>query len=79
MHRVGYVLCALLLLAVAVPAFAQGPFSDVPANHWAYNAVNALAEQGLLEGYPDDLASRLIEESGVIVKQLTVCGDNDKV
>ena len=25
-----------------------------------------------LEGYPDDLASRLIEESGIIVKQLTV-------
>ncbi len=53
MRKVGYIASALLLLAVALPAFAQGPFSDVPANHWAYNAVNALAEQGLLEGYPD--------------------------
>jgi len=53
MRIVGYVTCALLLLAVALPAFAQQPFSDVPANHWAYNAVNGLAEQGLLEGYPD--------------------------
>jgi len=54
MRKVGYVLGALLLTAVAfAPAFAQQPFSDVPTNHWAYNAVNDLAEQGLLEGYPD--------------------------
>jgi deoxycytidylate deaminase len=25
-----------------------------------------------LEGYPDELASRLIEESGIIIEQLTV-------
>jgi len=54
MRKVGYVVSAVLLLALALgPAFAQQPFSDVPTNHWAYNAVNALAEQGLLEGYPD--------------------------
>jgi len=54
MRKVGYIVSALLLLAVALgPAFAQQPFSDVPTNHWAYNAVNTLAEQGLLEGYPD--------------------------
>ncbi len=28
-----------------------------------------------LEGYPDDLASRLIEESGIIVRQLTVISE----
>ena len=54
MRRVGYILSALLLLVcVSAPAFAQQPFADVPLNHWAYNAVNGLAEQGLLEGYPD--------------------------
>ncbi len=54
MRRVGFLLTALLLLAVGVgPAIAQQPFSDVPTSHWAYNAVNGLAEQGLLEGYPD--------------------------
>lgn len=53
MRKVGYVLSALLLVAVAIgPALAQQPFSDVPTNHWAYNAVNRLAEQGVLEGYP---------------------------
>jgi len=54
MRKVGYIVSALLLLAVALgPAFAQQPFSDVPTSHWAYNAVNTLAEQGLLEGYPN--------------------------
>ena len=54
MRRVGYVLGALLLLmGVMAPAIAQQPFADVPLDHWAYNAVNRLAEAGLLEGYPD--------------------------
>src|ERR1700761_6289278 len=29
------------------------PFSDVPANHWAYQAIQSLAADGLIEGYPD--------------------------
>jgi hypothetical protein len=28
-------------------------FPDVPANHWAYEAVHQLASQGIIEGYPD--------------------------
>jgi hypothetical protein len=28
-------------------------FPDVPANHWAYEAVNTMASQGIIEGYPD--------------------------
>jgi len=28
-----------------------------------------------LEGYPDDLASRLIEESGILIEQLKVTSD----
>ena len=54
MSKVGYILGALLLIVcVAAPAFAQQPFADVPLNHWAYNAVNSLAEKGVLEGYPE--------------------------
>ncbi|MFN2462018.1 MAG: S-layer homology domain-containing protein [Candidatus Velthaea sp.] len=38
-------------------AMGQGasatPFSDVPANHWAYQAIQSLAADGLVEGYPD--------------------------
>jgi len=40
-------------IAVARPALAQGPFADVPTDHWAYDAVNELAKQGIVNGYPD--------------------------
>lgn len=54
MRRVGFVLGAVVLLALLVaPAFAAQPFSDVPQDHWAYNAIDKLASQGLIEGYPD--------------------------
>jgi len=44
-----------LLVAVSAPVFAQaaGPFADVPVDHWAYNAIEQLAQAGLIEGYPD--------------------------
>lgn len=41
-----------LTVAFAVPAFAN-PFTDVPAKHWAYDAVNKLAQEGIVEGYGD--------------------------
>lgn len=41
-----------LTVAFAVPAFAN-PFSDVPAKHWAYDAVNKLAQAGVVTGYED--------------------------
>jgi hypothetical protein len=54
MRKVGLIVGALVALALALaPALAQQPFADVPQDHWAYNAVNTLAEKGLLEGYPD--------------------------
>jgi hypothetical protein len=34
---------------------AQGAFSDVPSDHWAYDAVQELAADGLIIGYPDGL------------------------
>lgn len=42
-----------LTVAFAVPAFAN-PFSDVEQGHWAYDAVENLAEAGIIEGYGDD-------------------------
>jgi len=34
-------------------AQSGNPFADVPANSWAYQAVKALAADGLVEGYPN--------------------------
>jgi hypothetical protein len=41
---------AFALLPVRAPAT---PFADVPANHWAYQAIASLAADGLIDGYPD--------------------------
>ena len=38
----------------ATPAFAaQNPFKDMPKDHWAYDAVNMLVKDGVVEGYGD--------------------------
>ncbi len=50
------VLTASLVLGALVAMVAQAPatpFADVPANHWAYQAIASLAADGLIEGYTD--------------------------
>ncbi|MBO4548253.1 MAG: S-layer homology domain-containing protein [Abditibacteriota bacterium] len=42
-----------IVFALAAPMFAQTTFSDVPRDHWAYDAVSELESVGLLVGYPD--------------------------
>lgn len=43
----------VFVLVTAGTAFA-GPFADVPANHWSYDAVSKLAKAGIIEGYGDN-------------------------
>lgn len=45
-------ICAALLI-VGRQAAEATPFSDVPANHWAYQYIQSLAADGLVDGYPD--------------------------
>lgn len=45
--------CLILLILSFGPAAAAPLFPDVPDNHWAKDAVAALAAKGLVEGYPD--------------------------
>jgi hypothetical protein len=50
-----------VVIAIAIAALcyaageraASGRFSDVPDDHWAASAVNQLADEGVLTGYPD--------------------------
>ncbi|MDR3707605.1 MAG: S-layer homology domain-containing protein [Capsulimonadaceae bacterium] len=48
---------ALLATAVMGGANAQGkangPFADVPTDHWAYQSVEKLRDAGIVIGYPD--------------------------
>ena len=47
-------LTAALLVGAASSVFAAAnPFEDVPADHWAYDAVAQLAADGVIEGYGD--------------------------
>ena len=64
-----------LTVAFAVPAFAN-PFSDVPAKHWAYDAVNKLAQAGIIDGYGDgtfrgDKTMTRYEMAQIVAKAMT--------
>ena len=48
-----FLLAAVLTLALAVPAFAAGGFSDVPSSHWAYGDIMTCAQQGIVSGFGD--------------------------
>ncbi|MDY6268350.1 MAG: putative porin [Selenomonadaceae bacterium] len=44
---------ALVVGAASTTFAATNPFSDVPADHWAYDAVSQLAADGVIDGYGD--------------------------
>lgn len=44
---------ALVVGAASTTFAAANPFADVPADHWAYDAVAQLAQDGIINGYGD--------------------------
>ncbi|WP_296895951.1 putative porin [uncultured Megamonas sp.] len=44
---------ALIVGAASTTFAASNPFSDVPADSWAYDAVTTLANDGVIDGFPD--------------------------
>jgi len=68
-------LALLFILGIAGTAFAANPF-DVPANHWAYEAVSKLAKAGIIDGYGDgtfrgDQAINRYEMAQIVAKAMT--------
>ncbi len=55
MKKLLMVMMAVMLLFTAMPTgfAATGTFKDVPRNHWAYDAIKAMAEKGVIQGYND--------------------------
>lgn len=52
----GFLAALLVLLFIifnTAPVLAD-PFSDVPSDHWAYDAVSELTEKGYMDGYVDN-------------------------
>ncbi|SDE57541.1 S-layer homology domain-containing protein, partial [Sporomusa acidovorans] len=45
------VIVAAMFCMANIALAANNPFDDVPANHWAYAAVNQLAKAGVIDGY----------------------------
>lgn len=50
---VSAVLAATIMGTTSVSLAAENMFSDVPLDHWAYDAIAKLAEDGIIEGYGD--------------------------
>jgi hypothetical protein len=44
---------AIVVGAASTTFAAANPFEDVPADHWAYDAIAQLAADGVIEGYGD--------------------------
>ena len=45
---------ALVVGAASTTFAAANPFADVPADHWAYDAVAQLVQDGVVNGYSAD-------------------------
>ena len=78
------VLAMAMALGVTASAYAANPFSDVPAGHWAYDAVNELAAAGVVEGYGDGTyaGDKLItryEMAQIVAKAMAKGADCDKL
>ena len=52
MNMKSIIASSAMILAASAISFAD-PFSDVPASHWAYEAVNSMAGKGIIQGFPD--------------------------
>lgn len=75
--RIACTVALAIALAAAVPGPAPAqPFSDTSASHWAYEAIQRLAAEGLIEGYPDgvfqgDRALTRFEMAAVLARLLS--------
>ena len=78
------VLAMAMALGVTASAYAANPFSDVPAGHWAYDAVNKLAAEGVVAGYPDgtyggDKLMTRYEMAQIVAKAMAKGANVDKL
>ena len=78
------VLAMAMALGVTASAYAANPFSDVPEGHWAYDAVNKLAAEGVVDGYTDgtyggDKLMTRYEMAQIVAKAMAKGANVDKL
>lgn len=75
--RLAAAITTALVVGVASTTFAAAnPFVDVPAKHWAYDAVTKLAQAGIVDGYGDgtfrgDKTITRYEMAQIVAKAMT--------
>ena len=72
-----------MALSMSAGAYAANPFTDVPAGHWAYDAVAKLADAGVVDGYGatfggDKLMTRY-EMAQIVAKAMAKGANCDKL
>lgn len=77
-------LAMTIAMGITASAYAANPFSDVPAGHWAYDAVNKLAAEGVVEGYPDgtyggDRLMTRYEMAQIVAKAMAKGANTDRL
>ena len=77
-------LAMTMLMGITASVYAANPFSDVPAGHWAYGAVNKLAAEGVAEGYSDgtyggDRLMTRYEMAQIVAKAMAKGANADKL
>lgn len=77
-------LAMTIAMGITASAYAANPFCDVPAGHWAYDAVNKLAAEGVVEGYPDgtyggDRLMTRYEMAQIVAKAMAKGANVDKL
>lgn len=77
-------LAMTIAMGITASAYAANPFSDVPAGHWAYDAVNKLAAEGVVDGYPDgtyggDRLMTRYEMAQIVAKAMANGANADKL
>ena len=77
-------LAMTIAMGITASAYAANPFSDVPAGHWAYDAVNKLVSEGVVEGYPDgtyggDRLMTRYEMAQIVAKAMAKGANVDKL
>ena len=75
---------ALIAASVSTAFAATNPFEDVPADHWAYDAVAQLAAEGVIEGYGDgtyrgDQAITRFEMAQMVARAMAKGGGNKAI